>query len=64
MNSWSSIKDKKFKESTKNSLITQIELIRHTWESAEGSLVLHFAQVAMLIDPNPTPNSPDSREKP
>ena len=64
VNSWSSIKDKKFKESTKNSLITQIELIRHTWESAEGSLVLHFAQVAMLIDPNPTLNSPDSREKP
>ena len=64
VNSWSSIKDKKFKESTKNSLISQIELIRHTWESAEGSLILHFAQVAMLIDPNPIRNSPESRKKP
>jgi len=64
VNSWSSIKDKHFKESTKNNLIKESRLVRDTWESKEGLLIQHFAQIAMLIDSNPTINSPESRGKP
>ena len=64
VNSWSSIKDKQLKELTKKSLLTQIGLIRDIWKSVEGKLAQHFAQITMLIDPKPTRNSPQFREKP
>ena len=61
--SWSAIKDKHFKESTKQALNLEIERIREAWTDSNGLLTLHFAQIAMLLDPTPPPCSPPSRGK-
>ena len=61
--SWSVIKDKHFKESTKQALNLEIESIRNLWSDSRGSFIMHFAQIAMLLDPSPPPNSPASRGK-
>ena len=63
INSWSSIKDDHFKQSVKQSLFHEMDNIRDVWMSPTGALVLHFVQIAMLLDPSPPPCSPSSRGK-
>ena len=61
--SWSAIKDKHTKESTKEALNLEIDRIRNAWTDSTGSLTLHFAQIAMLLDSASPPCSPPSRGK-